>query len=230
MIPSTALQDTTALSGLPDTEQLPKLIREGVLPKFLSPERFAQPQMREAVTMDIADLHLAFYLPLAGLSDDTKTASILLTKKLIKRLDMTRQELYRLAVDHLALDAVVEPFESVIASLLPFTVPEMRAMDDAPPGDQRMPICFVSNRQRFFGAAAILCPKTRALLEEQLGSPFLLLPSSVHEVLCLPADQSDREHAAWSDMVREINDTCLDPAERLSDHAYLCMEGALLPV
>ena len=67
-------------------------------------------------------------------------------------------------------------------------------------------------------------------LEERLGSPFLLLPSSVHEVLCLPADQGYEDHSVWSDMVREVNDTCLEPQERLSDHAYLCMEGALLPV
>ena len=86
---------------------------------------------------------------------------------------------------------------------------------------------WISRRQ--FGAAAILCPSVRSQLEEQLGSPFLVLPSSVHEVLCL-SSAHDSENTGWSGMVHEINDMCVEPIDRLSDHAYLCMEGVLMPL
>ena len=53
----------------------------------------------------------------------------------------------------------------------------------------------------------------------QLGGDFYLLPSSIHEVLVLRAEQNVDE-SALTEMVREVNRREVAEEERLSDYAY----------
>ena len=52
------------------------------------------------------------------------------------------------------------------------------------------------------------------------GFPDVVLPSSIHEMLILPYDDSI-DMDVMSEMVREINATQVSPEERLTDQAYL---------
>ena len=49
---------------------------------------------------------------------------------------------------------------------------------------------------------------------------FVLIPSSIHEAILVPHTcESDLE--MYASMVREVNETTVDPLERLVDRAYL---------
>ena len=94
--------------------------------------------------------------------------------------------------------------------------------DSSPPisgGDGGFHFLVLTNRKNLFGAACILYDGLLAQIADRLESDLVILPSSVHEVLILPA--GDRSaYAATHRMVEDVNEAALLPDEILSDHAY----------
>ena len=82
-----------------------------------------------------------------------------------------------------------------------------------------VPLYVLTNRHRTDGAVCILYPNLLKDFSEALGSNFYIIPSSVHEVLFLPADNTDK-NAEIREMIREVNDTQLVPEEILSYSLY----------
>ena len=82
-----------------------------------------------------------------------------------------------------------------------------------------VPLYLLSNRKRVNGAACILYPNLLKDFSEALGNSFYIIPSSVHEVLFLPADDTDRG-GELREMIKEVNDTQLIPEEILSYSLY----------
>lgn len=76
----------------------------------------------------------------------------------------------------------------------------------------------LSNSSGLFGAAEILDENILCDIAEQLEDDIIILPSSVHEVIVIPAKA--RQYEGLAGMVKEINATCLSPDEVLSDHVY----------
>ncbi len=55
---------------------------------------------------------------------------------------------------------------------------------------------------------------------ERVGNQsFFILPSSIHELLIVP-DNGMMDLKALEQMVREVNETTVDPAEKLTDNVY----------
>ena len=52
-----------------------------------------------------------------------------------------------------------------------------------------------------------------------MDDDYYVLPSSVHEVLIVPAEYV-RNRQMLDEMVREVNQVCVEEEEILSDHAY----------
>ncbi len=77
----------------------------------------------------------------------------------------------------------------------------------------------VSNQKGINGAAVLLYPGCLAQLEEQCAGDYYILPSSIHEVLVLP-DGGHNFGSGLQNMVREVNENCVQPDEILSDHVY----------
>lgn len=77
----------------------------------------------------------------------------------------------------------------------------------------------LTNKERMFGASAMLYSERMKELADKLSSDLLILPSSVHEVLLLPDDRN-QEYEFYRQMVREVNTTQVDPEEILSFNLY----------
>ncbi len=71
----------------------------------------------------------------------------------------------------------------------------------------------------FRGACVIMYPGMLEEAADRLGGSFYILPSSVHEVLLLPACGTGRA-AELSEMVAEINEAMVPEKEKLSDSVY----------
>ncbi len=76
----------------------------------------------------------------------------------------------------------------------------------------------ITNKQKCNGAACILYSDCLEKLSEKLGSDLMVIPSSVHETLAVPADAVGVQELAQ--MVREVNATQVSLQEQLSDHVY----------
>ena len=77
----------------------------------------------------------------------------------------------------------------------------------------------LTNRMRSYGAACIAYPYIPGMIGETLGSDYYILPSSVHEVMIVPAC-GGLDGEELEEMVREINVTQVAEEEVLSNHIY----------
>ena len=77
----------------------------------------------------------------------------------------------------------------------------------------------LTNQNKLNGASCILYEHLLELFADRLGADLYILPSSVHEVILIPAT-SDTSFAELSRMVKEVNETQVSPEEILSDHVY----------
>lgn len=86
------------------------------------------------------------------------------------------------------------------------------------------PLIVISNREKYFGASAILLPEVYEQVSKKLGEKFIILPSSIHECL---ATEYQEDFEMLVDMVKEVNASQVEPEEQLSDHIYLCSKEGI---
>ena len=83
----------------------------------------------------------------------------------------------------------------------------------------------LSNRDCFWGSAALFYPGLLGKLCELLNGSFFVLPSSVHEVLLLPESDGDPQRLA--DIICNANRTVVSEDDYLSDDLFICRSGRL---
>lgn len=76
----------------------------------------------------------------------------------------------------------------------------------------------LSNKRKINGASIILYNEQLAQLSEKLNDDLLIMPSSIHEVLAVPA--SSMNAIDLKQMVREVNDTEVSEQEILGYSVY----------
>lgn len=71
------------------------------------------------------------------------------------------------------------------------------------------------------GAYAIFSEDAREKVAELIGDRFFCIPSSIHEFICIPESLgSDCGTKALVNIIRQVNETEVDPADQLSDKLY----------
>ncbi len=83
----------------------------------------------------------------------------------------------------------------------------------------KVPMYVLTNTQRLNGAACMLYPDVLKRFGEKLGRDFYILPSSVHELILVPDDESVSKEALWQ-IVTDINRTQVAREEILADSVY----------
>ena len=76
----------------------------------------------------------------------------------------------------------------------------------------------ITNEKKLNGAVQMLYDENLHGLSERLGDDLYILPSSVHEIICVPASKGNPEELAG--MVQEINMSAVPLEERLSNQVY----------
>lgn len=82
----------------------------------------------------------------------------------------------------------------------------------------------LSNKSGVFGAVYLASPEVMEKISGLFPEGFYLLPSSVHEILVMPKDGNgpgqEKTPFELGEMVREVNRTCVEREEILSDRIY----------
>lgn len=143
-------------------------------------------------------------------------ASTIVNNDLITHYGIDEKQLFKDAMEKSpeVLPVKIDTMLNVISGMMPEAVSEEMTMDQEFPGSQML---IVTNQAMVNGAAAIFYPGVLDEISEKIGGNFVVLPSSVNEVIILP-DAGDYKHLEA--MVREINVTVVDPKEFLSNHVY----------
>ena len=85
--------------------------------------------------------------------------------------------------------------------------------------DNMIPMFVATNNKKVNGAGVILYEGLLKTFAEKIGCDFYILPSSVHEVIFVPAN-GDMDARYLIQMVKEVNATEVSPSEVLSDNVY----------
>ena len=145
--------------------------------------------------------------------DDTGTATIPIHDALLNYWEKSVDELFQTALKNMPtlLPASIKPMQSVIRELidddLNIVLPEEELMYVA------------TNTRGVFGASCILYPNLLQEIAETLNEDYYLLPSSIHEMIIVPKSKSPSTEDLL-EMVKDINETQVDPEEVLCDSVY----------
>ncbi|MBR2552211.1 MAG: hypothetical protein IKF05_04390 [Erysipelotrichaceae bacterium] len=82
-----------------------------------------------------------------------------------------------------------------------------------------MQMTVITNSRGIDGASAYFYPGIAEQLSKELGGNYYILPSSIHELIAIPAS-ANRDWHSLELMVRQINRFEVSPEDQLSDHVY----------
>ena len=148
--------------------------------------------------------------------------SVSITDNLMEGYGITAEELHEIALHNLSESSI--EFKSMRDVLIEMMFPEGLSENDPRaamlPPEEGMPSMYVlSNAEKLNGAAAVLDGKTMEDIAEKLGGDYVVIPSSIHEVIILPITEGlDRQDI--EQIIQNVNAGQVAPEERLSGHAY----------
>lgn len=87
------------------------------------------------------------------------------------------------------------------------------------PPAEGFPLYVATCNDGVYGAGCMFFPDFMKKATEQLHGDFYILPSSIHELLLVP-DDGNQYYPALEEMVREVNESEVQPADRLSNSVY----------
>lgn len=162
--------------------------------------------------LEFLDLSIVFqYLVEDG---KTGTATILIHNAHAKLWGVSVEELHSAAVRNTPR---LRGYEIKSMKQMLFETRQREASDKESEYD--VPLYVLTNRHRTDGSVCILYPRLLKDFSDAAGSSFYIIPSSLHEVLLLPVNNTDKS-AEIREMIREVNDTQLIQEEILSYSLY----------
>ena len=175
--------------------------------------------------IELLDLSIVFYVLLDVNSQGTATMTV--NNEHLQYWDVTADELLALARKNVTrlLPAELFTMQQTVDEILR-AVPGKRKnllIESVTEADDFMYV--LSNPIRSFGAACIVYPEVLDMAGQVLGEDYYVLPSSVHEVVLVPASKGLKPED-MNAMVTEINQTQVAEEEILSNHAYLYQREA----
>ena len=110
--------------------------------------------------------------------------------------------------------------EEISINTMQSILSELTNMDVFP--DVEVPMYVISNRRKHNGAVQIFNHEAIKKWADEHGfKRLVMLPSSLHEVIVIPADENNIDLEELSNMVQDVNDTQVAPTDQLGDRAYI---------
>lgn len=191
-----------AMEHVPDVSQFTEWenVKERLVVRLM-PETFNTEVKRSAMAYGFDDLILVPYV-------DVENGSIKVLKEHIEHWGVTKRKVIDTAIRNTKnADITIKPMGELVTDIFGY--------GDEYPDILDRPL-IVTNENGMFGASAILGAMNKIKKANKDG--FYILPSSVHEVIVMPANMGTKEE--FDMMVDLTNKEVVDPTERLSNHAY----------
>lgn len=194
-------------------------VKQHIVYKLVNTEKNKE-LLEDIPHVEFLDLSIVFQCMIA--QEEIGTASILIHNVHLKLWDVTVETLYQAAKENTQklLQYEIKSMTEVLCEILEAENPEGFDYDEcAAEFSDSVPMYVLSNKSRVEGAACMLYPNLIRDFAQAIGRSFYIIPSSVHELLLLPAGQDD-ESREIKDMIKDINDTQVSTEEILSYSLY----------
>ena len=168
-------------------------------------------RVNSAPHKDLLDL-AALYRVVVEANED-ETASYVLGNDLFERIGVSIEELDEAAARNTeSVGFVVKTMAQVMAEMMGFSEEMEDCMGEGPQ------MYVLTNERKQNGASILMCGRQLAALADKLDDDFYILPSSIHEVLAVPASQMNYEEL--KQVVKDVNDTQVSDEEILGYEVY----------
>lgn len=165
--------------------------------------------LMEVPHLIVLDLVLVYRVVLQ--ESECDTASFLANHALCSYYVISFEELDSAAMANMDREGfATQTMESILAG--------MDAQQDGMPAGA-CPMLVITNKRKMYGAAIMAHPGYFETLSKKAGGDFYILPSSIHEVIVVPAEGIEPDELRK--MVMEVNASELDAEEFLSNNVYL---------
>lgn len=187
-------------------------VKDQIYPKLINRQMNSE-ILQNMPHYDMGDLSTVFYVnidhPLI------KEGRVTVTEEIMHRWGVDENTLMDHAMENIKGNTVCKGMFDVIKDLVPVIEEENGFVAE----DLTQPVV-ISNDNSVYGASAILNTDAMKTLCERFGGEVAILPSSLHECLVLPFDGTPEQEMLLCNMVKEVNETAVSPADLLSDHVY----------
>lgn len=194
-------------------------VKSNIVYKLINTERNRE-LLEDIPYIEFLDLSIVFQCLISKKEFHLET--LLIHNVHTKLWGVTVEELYRAAEEN---TQKILPYElrnmtDVMDEILEAEGTEEFKQEDCMAEPESNKLMYVLSNQKIIeGAVSMIYPGLLKDFSDRMGSSFYIIPSSVHEVLLLPAENpEDRENL--KDMVKEINDTQMEAEEILSYSLY----------
>jgi hypothetical protein len=165
---------------------------------------------------DIEDMAVVYRFQVV--SEGADVGSILVTNQMLDNYGISAEQLHEDAVRNAPeiKPLVIQGMGEVLAKQMGVEDLEMLGLN-IPPEQEQMFVASVEGNVH--GAGVIAYEDFMEKASERVGGSFFILPSSIHEILIIP-DNGNFDLKTLENMVREVNATTVDPADKLTDSVY----------
>ena len=204
-------------------------VKKGIVYKLVNTAKNKE-LLEDVPHVEFLDLSVVFQYLIQN--EHFGTASILIHNAHLKLWDVSVEDLYQVAdantqrLQGYELRSMIDAIRDLLEMDAIGEAADIEYMEEHA---DNLPIYVLSNKNRVGGASCILYDGLLADFATAIGGSFYVIPSSIHEVLLLPADNKDEQEEIKA-MIKEINDTQVRTEEILSDSLYFFdkEEGQLL--
>ena len=162
--------------------------------------------------VEYMDLVMVFYYLIHN--EEAGNATILIHNSHLEMWNVTVEKLYEQAYKNTPdiLPAAITGMREIIYQMMGEEAMKEEVFDDD------IPMYVMTNSMKMNGAATMAYPNVLRNFANAIGKNVYIIPSSIHEVILVP--ETGTEGGRLNDMVREVNETQVDPKEVLADHVY----------
>ena len=184
-----------------------RMVTATILPRLRSAD---MPVEEGVITNRFLDLQVEYYIPI--LTSGPENISFVLTKSNLEVAGMTLAEVHAAACKN--LDGFISREETVEAALSDMESPLVLE-----PGTERLGLIRLKNYMPY-GAAGMLLGNRIHRMALKFESDIYIIPSSIHEILCMKAEGSPHEEFFLKQMIMSVNRTMLEKNDILSYNLY----------
>lgn len=183
-------------------------IRRQIYPMLVSEEKNHQ-MLEQTYHIPVMDLAVVFYIRLPNQTGDY---TMKVSKRLFELWKVSKEEFLLTVGENMRNDDyeimdMEEFFENALG------------LEDENSEKQYGKMAILTNHQRYLGAMGMLDKSLLSEYAERMDGNLMILPSSIHETLLIRDDESVPVEML-NEMIMQINESCVDETEILSDHAY----------
>lgn len=167
--------------------------------------RRAGTQSLKVIVCPYKDMEYSLRIPFGG------HANVKVTKSLAEHWGVSHNEMFDHATNNTEAETIIRPLSEIMDEM-------MREMGFEVPDEEEncLPVVVVTNSDKYLGASGIMSHNVLRHVCEKLGTDHvMIIPSSIHEVLCAPADIMSEKDAM--EMVKAVNVAQVPEEDRLSD-------------